>query len=126
MLAFLGTHQSASFTSGAGTPGVLIGLTSNMFLTKDTAARKATLAAYLSDYVPFLQKRGQLTDAYIYGIDEPWGAEVQQATQTADFVKTQQPHLKFLQNTNQNNSHVIGELRGHFDALDINLQWFNA
>ena len=99
----------APLVCGAGTPGVLIGLTSNMYLTKDTAAREATLAAYLRDYVPFLQSRGQLDDAYLYGVDEPWGAAVQQATQTASFVKTQQPDLKFLQNTNQNNSNIDEE-----------------
>jgi hypothetical protein len=34
--------------------------------------------------------------------------------------------LKFLQNINQNNTKIISELAGHFDALDINLQWFDA
>jgi hypothetical protein len=110
-----------------GTPAVLIGLTGNMFLTnRTTMERKSALAEYLRDYVPFLAKRGQLPDAYLYGVDEPWGAAVEQAKQTAEFVKAQQPELKFLQNTNQNNSAIIGELAGHFDALDINLQWFDA
>ena len=110
-----------------GAPGFLIGLTSNMYLTNETTTeREATLGQYLSDYVPFLTKRGQLERAYLYGVDEPWGAAVKQATKTADLARRLQPSLKFLQNTNQNNTKVISELTGHFDALDINLQWFDA
>lgn len=108
-----------------GAPGVIIGLTSNIFLTPNTTQeRQRTLGVYIDAYVNFLSQRGQLKGAYLYGVDEPWGGVVQQATRTADFARAAQPSLKFLQNTNQNNTKIIGELAGHFDALDINLQWY--
>jgi hypothetical protein len=77
---------------------------------------------YLSDYRTYLSGRGLLDRAYVYNIDEPWGAGVTHAKRIYDLIKTEVgPDVNVMQNTNQNNSAIIGQLIGYFDVLNINL-----
>ena len=101
----------------------LIGYTFDIYQpASDSAARKASLIKYLRDYREHLAARGLLDMAYVYNIDEPWGDAVGHAIDIYDLIKSEVgSDLRVLQNTNQNNSSIIGTFLGHFDALDINL-----
>ena len=84
--------------------------------------RRARLLEYLRDYVAHLRSRGLMDMAYVYNIDEPWGDAVGRAKRTHALIKDSVgADVRIMQNTNQDNSTIIAELLGYFDALDINL-----
>ncbi|HEX7026720.1 MAG TPA: glycoside hydrolase domain-containing protein [Gammaproteobacteria bacterium] len=131
------THDKGKFNAGRtlelirymldkGANHFFVGLTSDIYeIEKLTAFREAALRRYLKDYREFLQAHDLLGMAYIYGVDEPWGDAVERARRTYTFVRDNGGQgIRFLQNTNQDNGRIIGELLGFFDALDINLGWY--
>ncbi len=135
------THDDGRFNAGRvsryldyllarGANHFFIALTANIFQPPDAARvqrRQTALLAYLDDYLPLLRARGIADMAYVYGIDEPWGAAVEQAKQTYSLLKPRLPsEVRYLQNTNQNNRKILDILGGYFDAIDINLGWFDA
>src|SRR5262249_46316781 len=64
-----------------------IGFTSNIFARPAQAAeRESRLRAYLTDYYSYLKSRNLLGLAYVYGVDEPWGAAVADAKRIYDVV----------------------------------------
>lgn len=88
----------------------------------DTTARKTRLINYLRDMRNYLNSRGLLDMAYVYNIDEPWGDQVDHAKKIFRLIKDSVgADMRIMQNTNQNNSAIIGTLMNHFDGLDINL-----
>ncbi len=104
-----------------------IALTSNIYKISGKANnREKALRQYLQDYNTYLADRKLQDMVYVYGVDEPWGSTVQQAKKVYTFVKGVTPVLAFMQNTNQNNDTIVPELLGYFDALDINLGWYNV
>ncbi len=132
------THDGATFNAertGAlidfmlarGANHFFIGLTSNPYeRPEEAAAREQRLRRYLADYAAYLRRRGLLDLAYVYGVDEPWGPAVADAKRVYALVKSVDPGLRLMQNTNQNNDRVIGDFLGSFDALDLNLGWFDV
>ncbi len=91
--------------------------------------RENQLRTYLTDYRNYLNFRGDnlLNISYVYGLDEPWGTQVDHAKQTYTFIKNNVANdIPFMQNTNQNNNAILETLRGFFDAIDINLGWYQV
>ena len=121
------TDELIDYMLAKGANHFFIALTSDIYLNPATAAqREDALKQYLSDYTAHLRSRNLLDMAYVYGTDEPWGEAVQHAKDTYTLVKNQvAADIKFIQNTNQNNGTVIGEFMGFFDALDINLGFYD-
>lgn len=132
------THDGAQFNAartGAlidymldhGANNIFIGFTANPYaLPAQSAQRETRLRRYLTDYRAYLQSRKLLPLAYVYGIDEPWGAAVADAKRVYRVVKDVAPDVAFMQNTNQNNDRAVATFLGSFDALDINLGWFDT
>lgn len=131
------THDNGVFNAGRtaglirymlakGANHFFVGVTSDIYAIDElTASRESALRRYLEDYRAFLDAHGLLDKAYIYGVDEPWGEAVGHARKTYAFVKANGGRgIRYLQNTNQNNKHIIGDLSGFFDTLDINLGWY--
>lgn len=88
----------------------------------DTTERRNNLVKYLRDYRDYLAGRGLLDMAYVYNIDEPWGEQVDHAHKIYSLIKSEVgADVQVVQNTNQNNSSIIGSLLNYFDVLDINL-----
>ena len=113
-------------TNGANS--FFIGVTSDIYKYKhNSKEREATLLKYLDDLIPHLKKRGILEKSYLYNIDEPWGEAVEHAKKIYRLVKQRYgDDIHVMQNTNQNNDRILGELKNHFQAIDINLGFYNA
>lgn len=121
------TGELVDYMLEKGANHFFIALTSNIYeIPAKARARERALERYLTDYRAYLASRGLLDMAYVYGVDEPWGDVVRQARKVHAFVKGVAPDVAFLQNTNQNNDRILGELLGSFDAIDINLGWYEA
>ncbi len=91
------------------------------------AKRKRILEYYLDDYLAYLKKHHLQKNAYIYNIDEPWGDRIETVKAQYKMLKSiVGDDIKVMQNTNQNNNKIIGELLGHFDVLDINLGFYHV
>lgn len=120
------TGELIRYMLAKGANHFFVGVTSDIYAIEGlTAPRERALRRYLEDYRAFLDTRGLLDKAYIYGVDEPWGDAVDHARKTYAFVKANGGRgIRYLQNTNQNNEHIIGDLLGFFDTLDINLGWY--
>ena len=73
----------------------------------------------------FLKQVGYLLD-YLYNIDEPWGDAVKHAKKIYRLVKKRYGYnINVMQNTNQNNDRILGKFLNHFEAIDINLGFYN-
>jgi hypothetical protein len=105
-----------------------IAMTSDIYKFPEAApTRQATLLEYLREYTNHLRSRGLLHLAYVYNVDEPWGKAVQHAKNTFTLLKKEiGSDLKVMQNTNQDNHRIIGDFIGYFDALDINLGFYDV
>jgi hypothetical protein len=105
-----------------------IGFTDNLFEPADRYEnRLKILESYLKDYESYLLSSTQLPELYLYNIDEPWGERLEQAKSQYQALKgLVGDRIKIMQNTNQNNDEVIGELLGYFDVLDINLGFYHS
>ena len=104
-----------------------IGFTSDIYKHPQLAAqREDSLLRYLREYRDYLKDEGLSDQVYLYNIDEPWGAAVENAKRIYRLVKKEVgDDFRIMQNTNQNNDAIIGELLGYFDVLDINLGFFD-
>jgi hypothetical protein len=122
------TDEMLDFLLDRGANHFFIAFTSDIFRDPgSTAARQAVLLRYLKEYTAHLRTRGLLHMAYVYGVDEPWGEAVQHTRDTYTLIKKEVgADVRFLQNTNQNQKHAIGRFLGYFDALDINLGFYDA
>jgi hypothetical protein len=105
-----------------------IAMTSDIYKFPEAApTRQATLLEYLREYTNHLRSRGLLHLAYVYNVDEPWGKAVQHAKNTFTLLKKEiGSDLKVMQNANQDNHRIIGDFIGYFDALDINLGFYDV
>jgi len=122
------TDRLLDYMLDRGANHFFLAVTSNVFRPPGNArARQDRLVAYLRDYRTHLRRRGLLDMAYVYNIDEPWGVAVEHAKQTYDLIRDRVgTDLRVMQNTNQNNRRIVGELLGHFDVLDINLGFYDV
>ncbi len=124
------TGRLLDYMLAKGANHFFIALTGNIFRPDNAALvrqRKSVLANYLAEYGAYLAAKGLTDMAYIYGIDEPWDAAVDDAKRTFTLVDAHtDASIRFLQNTNQNNSRILDELAGSFDAIDINLGWYHV
>lgn len=109
-----------------GASHFFIGFTSDIYKQPELAVqREQTLLRYLRDYHAYLKEKGLLDKVYVYNVDEPWEEAVGRARRIYKLIKTNfGDDLRVMQNTNQNNDAIIGELLGHFDVLDINLGFY--
>ena len=104
-----------------------IGITSDIYKYEiNSQQREQALLKYLDDLIPHLKKRGVLAQSYLYNIDEPWGKAVEHAKKIYRLVKQRYGYnIKVMQNTNQNNDRILGRFLNHFEAIDINLGFYN-
>ena len=111
-----------------GANSFFIGSTSDIYKYEhNSKEREETLLKYLDDLIPHLKKRGLLEQSYLYNIDEPWGEAVEHAKKIYRLVKKRYgDDIHVIQNTNQNNDRILGELKNHFQAIDINLGFYNV
>jgi hypothetical protein len=121
------TDELLDYMLGKGANHFFIAFTSDIYKYKKSKERREeVLLSYLKDYTNHLRDRGLLEMAYVYNIDEPWGEEVDNAKNIYYLIKQQVGEdVRIMQNTNQNNNKIIGELMGYFDALDLNLGFYD-
>ena len=122
------TDEYIDYMLANGANSFFIGVTSDIYKYEhNSKQREATLLKYLDDLIPHLKKRGLLEKSYLYNIDEPWGEAVEHAKKIYRLVKQRYGNdIHVIQNTNQNNDRILGELKNHFQAIDINLGFYNA
>ncbi|MDH3731938.1 MAG: serine hydrolase [Gemmatimonadota bacterium] len=122
------TDLLIDFMLDRGANHFFVALTANVWRPPGgNAERPPALTAYLREYRDHLRGRGLLDMAYVYGIDEPWGEEVEHSKRTFTLVREAVgTDLRFMQNTNQNNRQIIPQFLGFFDALDINLGFYDV
>ena len=111
-----------------GANSFFIGITSDIYKYEESSKkREEALLKYLDDIIPHLKKRGLLEQSYLYNIDEPWGEAVVHAKKIYRLVKQRYGHdIHVMQNTNQNNNRILGIFKNHFQAIDINLGFYNV
>ena len=121
------TDEYIDYMLANGANSFFIGVTSDIYkYDKNSQQREQTLLKYLDDLIPHLKKRGVLAQSYLYNIDEPWGEAVEHAKNIYRLVKERYGYnINVMQNTNQNNDQILGKLLNHFDAIDINLGFYN-
>jgi len=121
------TDEMLDYMIAKGANHFFIAFTSDIYKFSDTKeARERTLITYLKDYTAHLRNRDLLKMAYVYNIDEPWGDAVDNAKKTYQLIKQEiGDDVRIMQNTNQNNNTIIGQLLDHYDALDINLGFYD-
>ncbi len=121
------TDEYINYVLENGANSFFIGLTSDIYKhPKNSKKREQVLLNYLDDLIPHLKKRGVLAKSYLYNVDEPWGEAVDHAKKIYHLVKKRYgDDIKVMQNSNQNNDRNLGEFRNHFDAIDINLGFYN-
>lgn len=121
------TDEYIDYMLSKGANSFFIGITSDIYKYEhNSKEREATLLKYLDDLIPHFKKRGILYQSYLYNIDEPWGESVDHAKKIYRLVKKRYgSDVHFIQNTNQNNNRILGEIKNYFQAVDINLGFFN-
>ena len=121
------TDEHINYMLANGATSFFIGVTSDIYKhKKNSQQREQTLLKYLDDLIPHLKKRGILAQSYLYNIDEPWGHTVKHAKKIYSLVKERYGYdINVMQNTNQNNNRILGKFLNHFQAIDINLGFFD-
>ena len=121
------TDKYINYMMENGANSFFIGLTSDIYKqAKNSQKREQVLLNYLDDLIPHLKKRGVLENSYLYNIDEPWHEAVDHAKKIYRLVKKRYGEdINVMQNSNQNNDRNLGEFLNHFDAIDINLGFYN-
>lgn len=111
-----------------GANSFFIGITSDIYkYDSRSKQREITLLKYLDDLIPHLKKRGILEKSYLYNIDEPWGVAVDHAKKIYRLVKQRYgSDIHVMQNTNQNNDRILDEFKNYFQAIDINLGFYDV
>jgi hypothetical protein len=121
------TDEYIDYMLSKGGNSFFIGITSDIYkFSHNSKEREATLLKYLDDLIPHLKKRGVLDQSYLYNIDEPWGEAVDHAKKIYRLVKKRYgSDIHVIQNTNQNNDRALGIFKNYFQAIDINLGFYN-
>ena len=122
------TDKYIDYLLSKGANSFFIGITSDIYKYEENSnQREETLLKYLDDLIPHLKKRGILDQSYLYNIDEPWGRAVEHAKKIYRLVKQRYGYdIHIIQNTNQNNDQILGDILNHFQAIDINLGFYKA
>ncbi len=121
------TDELINYIMKKGANSFFIAITSDIYAIPSNAKqREETLLKYLHDVIPHLRKRGLMNKVYVYNVDEPWGKAVDHAKSIYKLIKKEFGNDVFImQNMNQDNDTIIGEFQNNFDAIDINLGFYN-
>jgi len=121
------TDELIDYMLSKGANHFVIAVTSDIYKYPDLAEeREKLLLEYLKDYTSHLRKRGLLDKTYVYNVDEPWGEAVVNAKKIYKLIKKEiGEDVKIMQNTNQNNGKILATFLDHFDAIDINLGFYD-